>query len=335
MEGISWIIVGGRSALELKNFSSIPCFAALLGSTLKGCDSGYLEFSKFLDGIVFPSLYNKFNLIEHQSRVLAITDLFLSPLDEYMDELKTGFSNLSVVGGPVNPLNAVSEERCKVWYVRFGTQFLVGVCGRYKHAVYIRNFIQKFLSETLLLTLNKDQPKIIHLVKNNARSRPILEFLGYGIGVSGRPSALQLVIKPELLIPKKVINEWLIGKGLANPEGRGKYVGKWVFLPDAEIIRRFNNVLKDLVKYYEIVNKSSKQLSEAAYIIKYSLLHTIAAKHRMRINQVIRKYTIDQVNKKLGVKLDNGKRIITFYEPVVWCRESYLAGHNYQTPGMP
>ena len=228
-----------------------------------------------------------------------------------MDELKTGFSNLSVVGGPVNPLNAVSEERCKVWYVRFGIQFLVGVCGRYKHAVYIRNFIQKFLSETLLLTLNKDQPKIIHLVKNNARSRPILEFLGYGIGVSGRPSALQLVIKPELLIPKKVINEWLIGKGLANPEGRGKYVGKWVFLPDAEIICRFNNVLKDLVKYYEIVNKSSKQLSEAAYIIKYSLLHTIAAKHRMSLTQVINKYTVH--NNKIGVK--NGDYWVIFNGP--------------------
>ena len=80
------------------------------------------------------------------------------------------------------------------------------------------------------------------------------------------------------------------------------------------------------------MGENRRDLNEAIYIIKYSLLHTIAAKHRMRINQVIRKYTIDQVNKKLGVKLDNGKRIITFYEPkslsAVYLDENYSKSPN-------
>jgi 1,2-phenylacetyl-CoA epoxidase PaaB subunit len=58
-----------------------------------------------------------------------------------------------------------------------------------------------------------------------------------------------------------------------------------------------------------------RELNEAVYIIKYSLLHTLAAKHRMSLKQVIKKYTVDKVNHKLGVKLDNGKRVIIFDEP--------------------
>jgi hypothetical protein len=60
-------------------------------------------------------------------------------------------------------------------------------------------------------------------------------------------------------------------------------------LPDAEIILRFNNVLKDLIEYYKIVNNSRKQLHEAVYIIKYSLLHTLAAKHRMSLKKILKK----------------------------------------------
>lgn len=69
---------------------------------------GYIESSKFIDGIVFPSLHKKYHLIENLHRSRAIADLFLSPFDEYMDKLKTDTANLSAVAGPVNP------DRCKI-----------------------------------------------------------------------------------------------------------------------------------------------------------------------------------------------------------------------------
>ena len=133
------------------------------------CSVGYLESSEFIDGIVFPSLHSKLNLTKNLPRSRAITDLFLSPFDEYMNEvsLKTDFANLSAaVAGPINrPLG--SEERCKILYVRYANKFLVGICGRYKDAVYIRNLIKDFLNKTLLL--NEDQPKITRVVKTNYR----------------------------------------------------------------------------------------------------------------------------------------------------------------------
>ncbi len=82
---------------------------------------GYIESSKFIDGIVFPSLHRKFHLIENLNRSRAIADLFLSPFDEYMDELKTDFAaNLSAVAGPINPdfhrkVEGTREgSRCKI-----------------------------------------------------------------------------------------------------------------------------------------------------------------------------------------------------------------------------
>jgi hypothetical protein len=264
MEGVSWIMAG---CLEFPKLGSV----------------GYIESSKFIDGIVFPSLHRKFHLIENLHRNRAIADLFLSPFDEYMDKLKTDSANLSAVAGPVNP------DRCKIWYVRYANNFFVGISGTYKDAVYIRNLIEDFLNKTLLL--NEDQLKISHLVKNitgglvaRGSAYPSLMFLGYNIRVSA--------LRPELIAPKKLIKEWLISKGLANQEGKGKYVGKWIFLPDTEIILRFSNVLKDLVEYYKLVKNSRKQLHEGIYIINFSLLHTLAAKHRMKLSKVIKKYEL-------------------------------------------
>jgi hypothetical protein len=99
-------------------------------------------------------------------------------------------------------------------------------------------------------------------------------------------------------------------EGLADEDGKPRYVGKWLYLSDGEIIHRFNRILTRLKTYYlEFSNRG--QLHEAGYIIKYSLLHTLAAKHRMSLSKVLAKYVVDKV--KLGAKLDKGKTI-TFSE---------------------
>jgi hypothetical protein len=100
---------------------------------------------------------------------------------------------------------------------------------------------------------------------------------------------------------------------LANEDGKPRYVGKWLFLSDGEIILRFNDILIRLKSHYlEFSNRG--ELHEAGYIIKYSLLHTLAAKHRTSLSKVLAKYVLLCAGKvKLGAKLDNGK-IITFSE---------------------
>lgn len=276
MTGVSWMIVGD---LELKNFG------------------GYLKES------IFPS---------EVANPLWFVNLLLTPLDKYMYELSKEFYSLSVLNYPSptpasTPYGGDRGLRGKIWYARGSDKFLVGVSGSFKDAVKIVKFITDFLYKELNLTLNTDKTNITHLRKNHA------EFLGYYISVyswlegtqtpgSLKGSHREEVINPKLIIPKKVIKEWLIKNGFANQVGKGKYVGKWIYLSDDEIISRFSNILKNLIEYYKL-GKNKKNLGECVYIIKYSLLHTIAAKHRMSLNQVLKKYTVDKLNHKLGVKI--------------------------------
>ncbi len=347
MAGISWIVEGD---IELKNFTGFhrqrlaKIFSQYINpdQTLrnffwKSCKAGCLEPSKFRHAITGVTTGGSFYPL--------FANLFLTPFDEYTDKLKKEFNrSVSNNSSSFNQRGqqAVKVER-KISYVRYGDKFLLGVSGSYKDVVFLRDCLKDFLSKELGLILNNEEIKIIHLGSDYAK------FLGYYITVPSYSQCLALNPKgggayqdyipkmeelslilstrvPKLMISKKVIKEWLIYKGLADPQGKPKYVGKWIYLSDGEIIHRFNDIIVGLINHYKM-GENRKDLNEAVYIIKYSLLHTIAAKHRMRISQVIRKYTIDQVNKKLGVKLENGRWIITFDEPkslsAVYLDENY------------
>jgi Type II intron maturase len=71
-------------------------------------------------------------------------------------------------------------------------------------------------------------------------------------------------------------------------------------LPDAEIIKRFKNIVRGLGEYYKLAGKNSqKYLNEGIYIINFSLLHTLAAKHRMKLSKVIKKYELSPPGRAL------------------------------------
>lgn len=227
----------------------------------------------YLDKLIFPSEVIK---------PLWFVNLLLTPLDKYIYELSKEFDLLSHFNYPSYiPLNLDG----KFWYARCSDKFIIGVSGSYKDAVFVRKILIDFLEKELNLTLITDIIKITHLRSNYA------EFLGYSVTVSSYP---------ELSIPKKVIKEWLIKSGLANQAGKPKYVGRWIYLSDAEIVDRFNNFIRDLIEYYKL-GENRRDLHESLYIIKYSFFHTIAAKHRLKLKQVLKKYTFDKINLKLVV----------------------------------
>jgi len=95
--------------------------------------------------------------------------------------------------------------------------------------------------------------------------------------------------KPKVLAPLDSIRKSLINKGFANANGYPKYVGKFIYLSEAEIITRYNRVLRGLINFYNCAENISS-LNEMVYIIEYSLAHTIAAKHRISLKKVFTKY---------------------------------------------
>lgn len=58
--------------------------------------------------------------------------------------------------------------------------------------------------------------------------------------------------KPKLIVPVNILKKKLIEKGFARTDGRPKYVGKFIYLSDGEIIQRYNSILRGYMNYYNI-----------------------------------------------------------------------------------
>lgn len=113
--------------------------------------------------------------------------------------------------------------------------------------------------------------------------------------------------KPKILVPKELLKERLIKKGFANEKGFPKSCNKFIFLPDHEIITRYNYVVRGIMNFYNMAENRSN-LNEALYILEYSLVHTLAAKHRSTTSKIFKKYG------KTVKCMVNG-RIVEFLKP--------------------
>jgi hypothetical protein len=116
--------------------------------------------------------------------------------------------------------------------------------------------------------------------------------------------------KPKLLVPLNDLKNKLIEKGMADVNGFPKFVGKFLYLSDAEIIRRYNSILRGFMNFYNLAENRSR-LGELVYIIEFSLAHTLAAKHRLSLKKVFTKY-----GRPFKVKIgDNVIKTIMFDKP--------------------
>jgi len=95
--------------------------------------------------------------------------------------------------------------------------------------------------------------------------------------------------KPKILVPINLIKQKLIEYGFANEKGLPKYVGKFLFLHDSDIIQRYNSILRGFMNFYNMA-ENRYNLNELVYILEYSLAHTLSAKHHLSLKQVFTKY---------------------------------------------
>lgn len=175
---------------------------------------------------------------------------------------------------------------------------MIGITGPYESAVQIREEARVFLKDTLKLELSMEKTKITHLGTEYAK------FLGYYIKcntasqniTSRRKDQAGEILnirkstgKPKLIVPKDYIKAKLILNGFANEQGIPKYIGKFIYLSDYEIVQRYNSILRGFMNFYNIAEDRTS-LSELVYIIEFSLAHTIAAKHRLSLSKVFTQY---------------------------------------------
>lgn len=205
----------------------------------------------------------------------------------------------------------------KINYARYADDFIVGVIGTRKQAEEIRNKINEFLKNELLLELNLDKTKITNINKEFA------PFLGYDIGGTDRKFYSSLRVKSKnkkttarvgygnlyVYIPIKKLIDSLINKGFVNKTNKyGKYYGPWINLDVEQILLRYLSVLRGICNYY-ILARNDHKLKTIEYLLRYSCAHTLAAKFKTSIAKIFKKY-----GKYLTMKIGN-KNMSLKYEP--------------------
>ena len=201
-------------------------------------------------------------------------NLYLTPLDDFMNKLKDKFEK----GPEVLPLKVKS----KIYYVRYADAWVVGVAGPKELAENIKEEIRIFLLKELKLELSLDK-MITHI-----SAKEYVKFLGHHIAMRADTTE-GCIGKPQILVPTNLLKSILIEKEFANNKGIPKYLGKFISLSDYEIVQRYNYVLRGIMTIYNMAD-NLYCLRELIYILEYSLVHTLAAKHRTSLATIFRKY---------------------------------------------
>lgn len=198
--------------------------------------------------------------------------------------------------------------------------------GTKKTALEIKERISKYLTETLKLELNLEKTKITHMTRDRAyflgteiktTDRRYARSLRSKYTRNGKtftrlPSTgkikmyapiKKLVNKlkdngyaKEVKLPNKVgyrYNSKGQKKAIKLPECRTKIVPcgnkKFIMMEVVQLMERYEAVLRGFLNYYSFVDNYSN-LHQIKYILKYSLICTVARKLRLNTAKVIKKF---------------------------------------------
>jgi group II intron reverse transcriptase/maturase len=173
-------------------------------------------------------------------------------------------------------------------YVRYADDFLLGFIGPKSEAEEIKSKIREFLATRLRLELSNAKTLITHGRTEAAR------FLGYEVVVSqndnklteGRRCANGQV---ALLVPRDVT----VAKRRQFMR-RGKVVHRAEMIDESDysIISRYQSHWRGFLNYYLMAKNVSKRLSLVYYVMRTSLLRTLAAKYKSTLTNMVHKYTV-------------------------------------------
>lgn len=174
-------------------------------------------------------------------------------------------------------------------YVRYADDFILGFVGPKEEAERIREQLGEFLSQKLKLTLSPEKTLITHATDEKAR------FLGYEIKATrdgnliasdGRRATNGLL---TLLMPQSVVAKYRdrFCKG-------GKPIQRADLLADTDytIIQRYQSVLRGVYNYYCMAVNVSRRMSRIKWILRTSLMKTLASKFRCRVSVIRKKYQV-------------------------------------------
>ena len=213
------------------------------------------------------------------------------------------------------PFSSQTDKTMK--YVRYADDFLIGVKGSKADCVEIKQKLSEFTSGKLKMELSDEKTLITH---SNTHAR----FLGYYIRVrrNGQTKNVNGIIKRtlnnkvELNIPlEDKITKFLFNNKLVKQSKNGNCYPivrtEMLHCTELEIVSSYNAELRGICNYYALASNYDK-LNYFAYLMEYSCLKTLAAKHQSSIRKITRKYK--DGNGKWGIpyQTKTGEKIAYF-----------------------
>ncbi len=233
-------------------------------------------------------------------------------------EIANEYKRLVAESKTVQRTNPMDNGYKRLQYTRYADDFIIGVIGNKQDAVKIKEDITKFLQNELKLELSQEKT----LITNTADKA---RFLSYDITVERseltkrdsngilKRSKLHRV---KLLMPTDVWRNKLLKIGALKIHSNGKWEPihrrQFVNNDDLEIFSIYNAEIRGIYEYYkqaENVNNLHKYL----YVMKFSLLKTLANKYKTSVRDISNRYKVDG---KLAVKYETkkGEKIRFFYD---------------------
>lgn len=284
-------------------------------ATLSGCPQGgvaspilssiYLDkLDKFVEEVLLPkynqaekrrenpkykSLSGKISRARKRGNLQSVRTLY----KEYRQQPSTD---------PVDP----NYRRLK--YVRYCDDFLLGFAGPKDEAEEIKKQIREFLRDELKLELSEEKTLITHATTQAAK------FLGYEVTSQivndkiARNGRRCINAKISLRVPLAVIQKKCL---LYTKNGKPYHRKELTEDSDFTIVNQYQSEYRGLVQYYQLAHNIA-WFAKLHWVMKGSLLRTLANKHKSSVTKMANKYkatteTAYGIRKCLKVVVERGK----------------------------
>lgn len=166
-------------------------------------------------------------------------------------------------------------------YVRYADDFLFGFIGTKEEAMAIKSKVRDWLRDNLKLELSEEKTLITHARTEAAR------FLGYELSVFWSDTRRSVNGNIRLAIPEDKVQN-ACNQFMAN--GRPIHRADLVSESDYNLIARYGIVYRGLMNYYIFAHNIAR-MNTIFWVMRSSLLMTLAYKHRSSVAKMARKFS--------------------------------------------
>ena len=233
-----------------------------------------------------------------------------------------------------------SQTDKKIKYIRYADDFLIGVNGDKEDCARIKTSLSNFIAEELRMELSEEKTLITH-------SNEYARFLGYDVRVrrndtikhGGAHNAKKRTLNnmTELAIPlNDKIMRFLFDKQIVEQRLNGEIIPihrkSLLRCTELEIVSTYNAELRGICNYYSMASNFCK-LNYFGYLMEYSCLKTLAAKHKCSSGQIKDKYKDGQGRWGIPYVTKAGEKRC-YFAKYSECKGTKIASDNLTTQAI-